>query len=344
MDMNPITEQLTGDERLFLLAMALDTRVGLTFDEIAQRGFLGNPQNMKPESLRHTFALYRRQLGEIGIRIIETELGGTARYKIDAHLTYADPQDISLSEDEALTLVTMLSLYLAGSDAPYTEDVRRARNKLVSVMGLPSLETSEASDKTRKSLTDEKKLYDVLSESYRQRHCVTFTYQNTRGICEIKTVAIFGMFERLNRTYLVARDDTTSHHPDNTIKVYRLDRIASSSVKADPKARYQIPADFNVLNYTHLPFQYGSQPSFIARFRRLPSASDETLTRLTHGKGTWEHDETSGETTWSIEACNLESLARWAVGAMAVGLIPLEPPELIDAVRAGLERVERIHV
>ena len=112
MDMNPVTSQTSGDERLLLLAMALDTRSGLTFSELVDRGLLGDPGQVEVESLRRTFQRYREHLEEMGVRVTEADHGAGVRYKVDARYTYAEPRCIDLERDEALTLVTLLSLYL----------------------------------------------------------------------------------------------------------------------------------------------------------------------------------------------------------------------------------------
>lgn len=387
MDMNPVSDQTTGDERLLLLAAALDTRVGLTFDQIASTGLLGNPDALLPDSLRRTFLVCRGQLEQIGIRVVETRYGGETRYKIDAHLTYADPQDIELTRDEALSLVTLLSVYLddvGDAGSPFAADARKARDKIASVAGLSywradgdgrdgegggTRAAPRPSGRTRRRGALERaataKASEKLLTAYTEQHPVTFLYTDALGVAAPHRLEVFGMFERHGMTYLVGRDrkgaegqGSEGRNPEEQgperqkdagpVKVFRTDRIDARSVKVDAARTYSIPADFSVDDYMLLPFQYGAEEDFRATFQAPAGARPDDFGALTMGKGTWRCAEVDGagcgeRWLWSVEANDLEGLARWSVGALACGLAPVAPPELAAALASGLAKTEEAH-
>ena len=377
MDMNPVSDQTTGDERLLLLAAALDTRVGLTFDQIASSGLLGNPDALLPDSLRRTFLVCRGQLEQIGIRVVETRYGGETRYKIDAHLTYADPQDIELTRDEALSLVTLLSVYLddvGDAGSPFAADARKARDKIASVAGLSywradgdgrdgegggTRAVPRPSERTRSRGALERaataKASEKLLAAYTEQHPVTFLYTNALGVAASHCLEVFGMFERHGMTYLVGRDrkgtegqGSEGQKDAGPVKVFRTDRIDARSVKVDAVRTYGIPAGFSVDDYMLLPFQYGAEDDFQATFQAPAGARPDDFGTLTMGKGTWRCAESDGagcgeRWLWSVEANDLEGLARWSVGALACGLAPVAPPELAAALASGLAKTEEAH-
>ena len=377
MDMNPVSDQTTGDERLLLLAAALDTRVGLTFDQIASSGLLGNPDALLPDSLRRTFLVCRGQLEQIGIRVVETRYGGETRYKIDAHLTYADPQDIELTRDEALSLVTLLSVYLddvGDAGSPFAADARKARDKIASVAGLSywradgdgrdgegggTRAVPRPSERTRRrgalGRAATAKASEKLLAAYTEQHPVTFLYTNALGVAASHCLEVFGMFERHGMTYLVGCDrkgaegqGSEGQKDAGPVKVFRTDRIDARSVKVDAVRTYGIPAGFSVDDYMLLPFQYGAEDDFQATFQAPAGARPDDFGTLTMGKGTWRCAEGDGagcgeRWLWSVEANDLEGLARWSVGALACGLAPVAPPELAAALASGLAKTEEAH-
>ena len=335
MDMNPVTSQTSGDERLLLLAMALDTRSGLTFNELVERGLLGDPGQVESESLRRTFQRYREHLEELGVRVTEADHGAGVRYKVDARYTYAEPRAIDFTRDEALVLVTLLSLYLEGANTPYTQDVYRARNKIAAIAGLAPTPASEGGSQE----TGVAKAYAALAKAYAAGLAARFDYTNAHGVRETKTVQVYGLFERAGHTYAVALDRGADE-----VKVFRCDRIDPRSVKVEPRLPYQVPADFCVDDYMRLPFQYGTGEPFEATFAVRAGADPATCRALTQGKGSW-HEPTADtpRATWHIDASDLAALARWAARALSAGLVPVAPSELVEAVAEGLRKAGAAH-
>ena len=335
MDMNPVTSQTSGDERLLLLAMALDTRSGLTFNELVERGLLGDAEQVEAESLRRTFQRYREHLEELGIRVTEADHGAGVRYKVDARYTYAEPRGVDLTRDEALTLVTLLSLYLESANTPYTQDVYRARNKIAAIAGLAPSPASEGGTQD----AGVAKAYAALAKAYAAGLAARFEYTNAHGMSENKTVQVYGLFERAGHTYVVALDRAAGE-----VKVFRCDRVDPRSVKVDPRLPYRVPADFSVDDYMRLPFQYGAGEPFEATFAMRAGADTATCRALTQGKGTWhEPMADTPRTTWSVDASDLDALARWAARALPAGLVPVAPRELVDAVADGLRKAGATH-
>ena len=349
MEIPNVPDTVSPDERLLLLAMALDTRVGLTFEEIARKGLLGSSTQVA--TLRRAFSTYRRQLDEIGIRITESDVSGETRYKIDARMTYADPLDIELSRDEIVSLIALLTFYLDGASTPYSQDVLKARAKLASVAHLPVGREDESKLAGGKSGSGKSagKAVNAVLEAYAEQRPVAFSYTNAQGASQRHRVAIYGLFERGDQTYFVGRDLTaadggtgdaeSTRNAAGAIKVFRADRVDHRSVEVEEGGAYVIPADFSIENYLRLPFQYGNDAPFTATFRVSPQLTATERDSLTSRKGVWD----DGAATWSVEANDLDALARWACGMLRAGFVPLDPPELVDAMRRGLSKTEERH-
>ena len=331
-----VSQEIHGDERLVLLAMALDNRVGLTFDELRERGLLGNPDGQEG-TLRKALIRACRQFDEMGIKVVEDDRSGEKRWRIETRLTYAQPSEVSLSANDALDLLAAVTAYLQGSKRPYDADVRRAREKLASVMGLTSSPVMAQLKAAKKDPAGED--YRVLLLCRANRTPCRFLYRDARGTEASHTVRPYGFFERSGRSYLVAFDD--AHVGEEPVRVFRIDRITAGSAGA-LKGSYDIPTEFDVADYIRLPFEYGDGTDpFEARFF-LAGEKVPDLDALTGGRGTWAPCE--GGWTWSIEACNLEACSKWAAWAASRGLVAQDPPELVEACASNLERTAAAHV
>ena len=318
--------------------MALAGRRGLTFDEMASKGLLGDPSRSKPSSLRHTLSVYRRQLEGIGIHLETIGEAGPRRYRIDAARTYADLPSIAVSAHDATLLSAVLEAYLEGTrSTPSSSDARRAYNKL---MGLIGLEPSDNLETTSQS-TARSKALSLLTDASMHRHPVSFLYAGAAAPQRMRSVRIYGTFVRRGHTYLVGTDEELmgpeGQGSENPMRVFRDDRIDPKSIKVAKARTYDVPAGFRSSDYAKLPFQYGQETPFVATFLDSVGLSTEQRENITEHKGSWNGD------MWSIEANDLAALASWAAGSAGLGLIPVGPDALLTTLTHGLEEATHIH-
>lgn len=400
------------------LALLLDgRRTGLSAEEIRRSGVLTlDDQDERRETLDKRLERARDDLGRVGIVVSSyTPPGQTEeRYVIDAGLSYSTEQSIHLSGEQALRLGYLLTS-CQQANLPFRDDLESARKRLAGM--LASENAAPVADQAAESgsrrggsrrtpskvpsgpkdvpvhHTDEPAL-GIVSDAYTQFHPLTFSYVNARGTASRRTVEIYGTFTHRTHTYFVGRDTGIDQ-----IRVFRVERVqARPAPTIGARTTYAIPADFDVRDYRHLPFQYerpgsssagvgadgatdipGSAHSvgvsgtggtpFIATFRDTRGLSEQQRVALTQGQGTWEpapkknaspdapfpHEERADPNSpcllspapgdlWRVEAVDLEETACWAALALASeGLAPLDPPELVAAVRDGLERTVATH-
>ena len=330
-----VSQEIHGDERLVLLAMALDRRVGPTFGELCDRGLLGDP-SARPEALRKSLQRACHKFDELGITVVADSRGAETRYRIEARLTYAEPSEVTLDPKDAPDLLAAVTAYLHGSRRPYDADVRRAREKLASVMGLAASPVM-ADNLGPAGVAEGADTYEVLLACRKSLTPCTFAYRDAKGVCAYHTVRPFGFFDRNRRSYVVAFDET--HADDDPVRVFRIDRIEAGSA-TPAKGTYAVPSDFDVDDYVRLPFEYGDE-TFIVRFTCTDDDRSAAM-RLTEGRGRW-HDGSPDGWLWEAVASDLDACAAWSLGALAEGLIAIGPDELLDRMAAGLERTAKTH-
>ena len=335
------------------LALLLDRRhSGLTMEQILRSDALSlDDQDESDETLRKRFERARERLGRVGIVISNVAPAGEeARYVVDAGLSYSAEQSVELNGEQALRLASLLAV-CRQANLPLHDDLERARTRLAAMVqvkdateGSPRDEAPQGTRRNRDaaaapSPTDpaDEPALDAVTEAYAQGHPLAFSYVDAQGAASQRTVDPYGLFKHRGRTYVAGLDEGRG-----AIRVFRIGRIAARPTPQPDRSRtYAIPADFQIRDYMHLPFQYGSTP-FIAAFRDTRTLSEQERTAATQGFGTWE--DAGGDAVWHVEGSDLDEAAHWAALALASdGLVPVEPPELVEAVRAGLERTVRLH-
>ena len=329
-EIEAIAPQVKADERLMLLFWALSEPMSVR--QMAERGFLG-AAGLQPESYERTFRRMREDLKENGIYLEEVKTAGQeVAWRVDKNATYmqANPDFTR----PAMEIVLLLEAYITsqrqaahpGNEA-YLDRLRRAHDKLALGLGQTrSLLGSESRGDTVQTAG-----WETLLSGYADRHGVTFDYHDAHGASSARDVDVYGVFLHDEHTFFVAWDHTRAG-----MRVFRDDRIDLASVKA-LKRPFEVPADFSVDAYRGLPFEYGAQ-DFLACFK-APAGDVEPARRLCANHGTW-----IDETAWQIEAHDLVGAARWAARALTeANLVASEPPELVEELVHGLERVAILH-
>lgn len=324
---------LDGGQTMFLLALLLDgVRGGLTYDQIRDLGVLGDPskgdETLQRELRRHIDALAKLN---VMVRVTYGEDG--VRYTLDRGATFACRSQIGLDTREAIELATVLGAYLQGSRKPYADEVRAALGKIAAELGV-SQHVRAARGNDSPQARREAATYAALCEALDGLHPVEVDYTNAAGATTRRKLEVMGFFERGGEVYFVARDTAKPEPPQ---RVFRLSRVGHKNIRVFQAESYAVPQDFRVEDHIALPFQYEGGAQTVARFAVRGIPKDE-LAAMTLGKGAVTQE--AAGTFWTVDAADLGALASWSVAAAARGLVPVAPPQLVDAVMAGLDAAE----
>ncbi|MBR2834967.1 MAG: WYL domain-containing protein [Coriobacteriales bacterium] len=328
-----------NDARVLLLAIELNSSRGKTLNQLISDGFFNTKTPVQDKSIERTFYRYLNYLHQLGIKTTSYTLEGQTYYKIDKFLTYAEPTDIHLSAEQAFDLFALTSAYIQCNNLPYVTDVQNARNKLAQILDITGehhlLEyTCDTSSYNHRQTA----LYHTCVEAWSHAKQVSFDYLSKTETVHTYTAQIWGMFDRLDHTYLVCH---ICCETDNTIKTFRLDRIDERSLTVDQQSFYTIPSWFDSNDYRGLPFSFGDNPSRDACFLITNNAPVSHFDVLTESLGTWQQTERGF--IWNITFRDLPACASWAAGAALEGLAVISPPDLVEMTRTILMQAVDIH-
>ena len=214
-------------ERLLnLLAALLETRPGLTRDDIVTNVSLGYPP--APESARKAFERDKASLRAMGVPVREDVRDNESRYRVDPKEYYLP--DLELSDEELAALhvaVTGISLGAGGGEGA------GALMKLGGLEGTGGLPVAELP------------LVDTLAplfDASRRRCVVEISY---RG--RARRVEPWGLTSKFGHWYVVGQDLGSGE-----MRVFRADRIEGDVVATEPDA-FTVPGDFRADAYLGRP-------------------------------------------------------------------------------------------
>jgi proteasome accessory factor B len=238
-------------ERLLnLLAALLETRRGLTRDEVVTNASLGYPAGA--ESARKAFERDKASLRAMGVPVREDVQDNESRYRVDPGEYYLADLDLSEAELESLHVaVTAFGLGAGGGEGA------GALMKLGGLEGTGGMPVAELP------------LVDTLAplfDASRRRAVVTFGY---RG--KPREVEPWGLTSKHGRWYLVGED-----HGAGEMRVFRADRIEDDIVAGPPDA-FVVPTDFRADAYlADQPWEYGGGRAVQVQVR-IDAAHDAVL-------------------------------------------------------------------
>lgn len=318
-------------ERLVNLALFLASSRSYVSADACRTAGLGYPEEQDDAAFLRMFERDKDALRAAGLVIDVRKAEDVEAYRLDAEATFA--RDVALGPSEVAAIRAIAAALVADPGFPFTDDLALALAKLGAAGDVGPLATGEFAQ-----AADVVHARDAaaLAEAVQRRKVATFGYTNQYGEAKHHTVEPFGLFFRDGRWYLVGRD--RDRDEIRTYAIGRMDRLAVE--KARPHtADYEPPADFRIADYERLPFQYGPD-SFTAELRFSPDAAWRA-TRLARGKGLLA-EGADGSVVWTVEGHSARRLAQWIVDE-GPGITALAPPELVSAVRDGLETVVSVH-
>jgi proteasome accessory factor B len=298
-------------ERLLnLLAALLETRPGLTRDEIVTNVSLGYPPAR--ESARKAFERDKASLRAMGVPVHEESRSNESRYRVDPKEYYLP--DLELSDDELAALhvaVTGISLGAGGGEGA------GALMKLGGLEGTGGLPVAELPlVDTLAPLFDASRRRCVVEISYRGRH---------------RRVEPWGLTSKFGHWYVVGQDLDAGE-----MRVFRADRIDGDVVATDPDA-FTVPNDFRADAYlADQPWEYGSGRALPVRIRIDAGHVAELAGQV--GPDTPIEREPDGSVVLELSVVNLSGLRSFVLGFLDHAEV-LSPPQARAAVTDWLDEI-----
>ncbi len=298
-------------ERLLnLLAALLETRPGLTRDEIVTNVSLGYPPAR--ESARKAFERDKASLRAMGVPVHEESRNNESRYRVDPKEYYLP--DLELRDDELAALhvaVTGISLGAGGGEGA------GALMKLGGLEGTGGLPVAELP------------LVDTLAplfDASRRRCVVEISYRGRD-----RRVEPWGLTSKFGHWYVVGQDLDAGE-----MRVFRADRIDGDVVATEPDA-FTVPTDFRADAYlADQPWEYGSGRATAVRIRIDASHVAELAGQV--GPDTPIDREADGSVVIELSVVNLDGMRSFVLGFLDHAEV-LSPPEARATVVEWLDEI-----
>lgn len=319
---------IDAGERVVSLACYLSRGKSFSTKSAIREAVEGYSGDCSDEAFERMFENDKDMLRSNGFTIITNDGDG---YKIDSAASFAS--ELELLPSETAVIRTVGNLVLAGTDFPFSDDLRLALTKITGALGgldrlaPPAKATVRDASSTAAS---------VIQEAVESRKELEFSYVNSSGGESRRSVHPYGLFRYVGVWYLVAYDPGKSE-----VRVFNIERMSDLVMnKKSPKSPdFEAVEDFDVAAYMGLPFQYGKAP-FRAEIRFSPEIAWQAP-RMIHAQGSL-FEQPDGSVLWQVDASSEPELLRWIV-AHGSGITPVAPPSLVSSYAEGLARVEALH-
>ncbi|MGZ6975840.1 MAG: helix-turn-helix transcriptional regulator [Acidimicrobiia bacterium] len=286
-------------ERLLnLLAALLESRQGLTRDEIVTNVSLGYPP--APESARKAFERDKASLRAMGVPVREENRDNEFRYRVDPNEYYLPDLELAEGELEALHVaVTAIGLGAGSGEGA------GALMKLGGLEGTGGMPVAELP------------LVDALAplfDASRRRAAVEFEYRGRS-----RRIEPWGLTSKFGRWYVVGQDLGSGE-----MRVFRADRIAGDVVATEPDA-FTVPADFLADAYlADQPWEYGGGAA-IPVWIRIDAGHETELAGQVNADTPIVREE-DGSVVVELSVVNLDGLRSFVLGYLDHAEV-LSPPE-----------------
>lgn len=320
----------SASERQVNLALFLASRRSYVTAAECRSAGLGYPEDQDDTAFLRMFERDKETLRAMGIAIDVSTEAGTEAYRINPLATFAPPLD--LTPREMATLRTIAGSFVDDPSFPFRDDLMLALSKL------QVLDDGEAPVHGSSCLArdEQDELVQLMADAIHARKTVTCRYTNAHGLTAQKSIDPYGLHLHDGRWYVTGYD-----HARGEIRTFTLARMTEVGVNsARPHTPdFNRPSNFDIRDHKGLPFQYG-EDHFEARLHFSPETAWRAV-RLarTHGATEFTND---GSAVWSVTAASLSRLAAWIVEA-GPGVVPLEPPKLVETYLQGLHTVVKAH-
>jgi proteasome accessory factor B len=298
-------------ERLLnLLAALLESRTGLTTDEILSERSLGYEGST--ESARKAFERDKKSLRAMGVPLDQVGVNEDTRYRVDPDDYYLP--DLGLTEAESAALHLAVTAISLGND---------------DAAGQGALMKLGGREGDRAQTIAELPIVPALAPVYeatRRRAPVRFRYKG-----EDRHVEPWGLSSKRGRWYVVGFDRDRGQ-----MRVFRADRI-DGAVDIGDDDSFAVPDDFRPeAELAEEPWQLGGGAPVAVRVRVDPGRAADLAARARRASDVeWESD---GSVVVTLGVTNLDGLRSLVFEYLEHAEV-LDPPEVRDAVVDWLESV-----
>lgn len=320
-----------ASERLVNLALYLASSRAYVSAETCRNADLGYPSGQDGAAFLRMFERDKDALRAAGLVIDVRKTEDVEAYRLDAAATFA--REVVLEPAELSTVRAVAAALTDDPGFPFGEDLALALGKLGTIGDAgPAATGGLAGDAGGSQAHDAR----ILAEAVQSRKTATFDYTNQAGEDKHHTVDPYGIFFRDGRWYMAGLDRDRGE-----IRTYAIARMRGLDVNPlrPHTPDFEPPGDFDVRDYEHLPFQYGTD-AFVATVRFDTDAAWRAP-RLARGQGTFAASP-DGTTTWTVEARSVPRLAQWIVDE-GPGIHAESPADLVNALCTGLRQVADAH-
>jgi len=296
-------------ERLLsLLAALLETRRGLTREEIVGNAVYGYPASAV--SARRAFERDKASLRAMGVPLQDEMAENETRYRVLPSEYYLPALDLTPDELAALH-VAVTAVGLGGAAGEGT------LMKLGGVEGSGSLPIAELP------------AFEVLAplfEASRRRSVVSFEYRGTP-----RRLQPWGLTSKRGRWYVVGFDLGV-----DDMRVYRADRI-QNDVETGPPRAFTVPPDFRADAYLEeQPWELGAGAATRVRIRADRGYEAELVAQAASERDVSVEDD--GSVVVELSVVNHDALRSFVLGFLEHAEV-LSPPEVRAEIVAWLESV-----
>jgi proteasome accessory factor B len=293
-------------ERLLnLLAALLETRAGLTREELVGNPTLGYPPN--PASARRAFERDKATLRAMGVPIRDIGDEAETRYRV-APSEYYLP-DLALTDDELAALHVAVTAVGLGSSAGEG-----------ALMKLGGIEGSGATPIAELPFVD---VLAPLFEASRRRAIARFSYRGRD-----RELEPWGLTSKFGHWYVVGFDRRA-----DDMRVFRADRI-DGDVAAGAGDEFTVPADFRADSYLEdRPWDYGEGRATEVVVR-VDEGWEVAFCQAVGPEARVGHADDGGVLV-TIRAVELRAVVSFVLGFLDHVEV-IEPPAARDAVVAAL--------
>lgn len=306
--------------RLLSLAVEfMNARDGLRSSYLRETIYAGKSQ----DTYRKTFSRDRATLAVCGIVVKrERTREGDFLWRVDEHASYAHGAELDTRDALALDIACLP--LLDDPTFPYRDDLRIALAKIDRAF-------VDAGAPLRAAPARDDRVLSAVRTCLASSHAARICYRDAAGNHSERVVAPYGLFGLRGELYLVGpRLDDAGQVVEDSMRTYRVSRMEKVQELHD--VAYEVPADFCVADYRKLPFQLGPT-RFVATFE-VPAKAVAELPSVSLGRGQVQRD--GNKVLWLVDVSDTSGAASWAV---AQGLVPVGPGELVDAWKSVLEGV-----
>lgn len=296
-------------ERLLsLLAALLETRRGLTREEIVTNPELGYPAGAT--AARRAFERDKASLRAMGVPLHDEVDDNITRYRVPPSEYYLPALDLTTDELAALHVaVTAVGLGSAADEGTLM--------KLGGVEGTGALPIADLPDVEALA---------PLFEASRRRSVVEFAYRDRR-----RRLEPWGLTGKSGRWYVVGLDLDAGD-----MRVYRADRI-DGTVETGPPRAFTVPADFRADAYLEdQPWQYGGGAPQRVEVRADRGHDADLVARAARPADV--STEADGSRVVELSVVNLDALRSFVLGYLDHAEV-VSPPAARTAMVEWLEAI-----